>query len=124
MLHLLVHSPPFWDLFKELGDLKGQRREGGPETGGGASPLVDATVRFFEEFVFKEEEPPITQQPLQLAAKRKQGGDEGEKEVSKVVDSIEPTYMYDAMNEKKQLKSFLVRFRVPHSTLLPLICAT
>ena len=108
VLHLLVHSSPFWDLFKELGDLKGQREAGGPDTGGCATPLVDATVRFFEEFVFKEEGPPTTQQPLQLAAKGKQGEDEEEKEVSKVVDSFEPTYMYDAMKEKRQLKNLLV----------------
>jgi hypothetical protein len=108
VLHLLVHSLPFWDLFRELGDLKGQRGAGGPETGGGASPLVDAMARFFDEFTFKEEEPPTPQQPLQLAARGKQGQDEEVKEVSKVVDSFEPTYMYDAMKEKRQLKGLLV----------------
>jgi ubiquitin carboxyl-terminal hydrolase 10 len=108
VLHLLVHSPPFWKLFRELGDLKGQRGAGGPETGAGATPLVDAAVRFFEEFVF-EEEPPTTQQPLQLTAGGKQREDEEEKE-NDVVDSFEPTYMYDAMKEKSQLRNLLVRF--------------
>ena len=107
VLHLLVHSRPFWDLFRELGDLKGQRGARGLETGGAATPLVDATVRFFEEFIFKEE-PPTTQQPLQSVARGKQGEDGEEKEVSKVVDSIEPTYIYDAMKEKRQLKILLV----------------
>ena len=108
VLHLLVHSPPFWDLFKELGDLKGQRGAGGPETGAGASPLMDAIVRFFEEFVF-EEEPPTMQQPLQLTARGKQREDE-EKKYNKIVGPFEPTYMYDAMKEKRLLKNMLVRY--------------
>ena len=107
VLQLLVHFPPFWDLFRELGDLKGQRGAGGPETGGGATPLADATVRFFKEFVFKEE-PPSMPQPVQQIAKRKpREGEEGKKE-NKVTDSFEPTYMYDAMREKGQLKNLLV----------------
>jgi Family of unknown function (DUF6535) len=109
VLHLLVHSPPSWNLFKLLGDLKGQHGAGGPATGGGATPLVDATVRFFEEFLFKEE-PPTTQQPLQFTARGKQReGEEEKTKGNKVVDSFEPTYMYDAMKEKRRLKSLLVR---------------
>jgi hypothetical protein len=107
VLHLLVHSPPFWNLFRELGDLKGQRGAGVPETGAGTT-LVDATVRFFEEFMFKGE-PPTTQQPLQLTTTGKQREDEEEKKENKVVDSFEPTYIYDAMKEKRQLKILLVR---------------
>jgi hypothetical protein len=110
VLQLLVHSPPFRNLFWELGGLLGQRGAGGPETGGGATPLVDATVRFFKEFVFKEEPPP-TQQPPQQAAGRKPRESKEEKFKNKVVDSFEPTYMYDAMKEKAQLKTFLVRSR-------------
>jgi ubiquitin carboxyl-terminal hydrolase 10 len=107
VLQLLVHSPPFWNLFRELGDLKGQRGSGGLENGGGATPLVDATVRFFEEFMFKEKEPPPTQQSPQQAA----GGKLREDEEHNPVDSFEPTYMYDAMKEKRQLKNLLVRSR-------------
>jgi hypothetical protein len=58
VLQLLVHSPPLWDLFRELGDLKGPHRAGAPETSDCAIPLVDATLSFFEEFVFKEPPPP------------------------------------------------------------------
>jgi ubiquitin carboxyl-terminal hydrolase 10 len=104
VLHLLVHSPPFWNLFVELGDLKGKCGVGSPETGC-ATPLVDVTLRFFEEFIFKEE-PPTTQQPLQLAARGKQR--EEEKKERKVVDSFDPTYLYDVMKEKSQLKNLLV----------------
>jgi hypothetical protein len=35
--------------------------------------------------------------------------DEDEGEGDKVVDSFEPTYMYDAMKEKRQLKYLMVR---------------
>ena len=108
-LQLLVHSPPFWNLFRELGDLKGQRGAGDPGTGSGATPLVDATLRFFEEFRSKEKEPLPMQQPLQQAARAKSREDEEEREEHGAVDSFEPLYMYDAMKEKRQLKYLLVR---------------
>ena len=114
VLQLLVHSPPVWDMFRRLGDLKGakgQRGVVGPETGGCATPLVDAMVRFFEEFVFEEKEAPTTQQPLQHSAKGKPSEDEEEKKDNRVVSSFEPTYLYDAMKEKRQLKTLLVRSR-------------
>jgi hypothetical protein len=108
VLQLLVHSPPFWNLFRELGDLKGQCGEAGLDTRGGATPLVDATVRFFEEFMFKQNEPPPMQKPPQQAAGEEQReGEEAKKEHSSV-DSLKPTYMYDAMKEKRQLKALLV----------------
>jgi ubiquitin carboxyl-terminal hydrolase 10 len=107
VLQLLVHSPPFRNMFSGLGDVQGQRAAGSPETGGGATPLVDATMRLFEEFMFKEKEPPPTQQPPQQAARE----DEEENKENKVLDSFEPTYMYDAMKEKRKLKDLLVRSR-------------
>jgi ubiquitin carboxyl-terminal hydrolase 10 len=106
VLQLLVHSPPLWNLFRQLGDLKELRGKGGPVTGGGASPLVDATVRFFEEFMNKEEPPP----PRQAADGKPREGGEGKKE-SNVVDSFQPTYIYDAMKGKRKLKGLLVRSR-------------
>ena len=105
VLHLLVHTPLFWNLFRELGGLKGQREAGGSETGGGATPLVDATIRFSEEFVFKDKEP-----PQQVAGGKPREDEEAKKEHNSV-DSFEPTYMYDAMKEKRQLKRLLVRSR-------------
>ena len=108
-LQLLVHSAPFWNLFRELGDLKAQRRAGDLGTGSGAMPLVDAMVRFFEEFRSKAKEPLPTQLPLQQAAWGKSREDEEEREEHSAVDSFEPLYMYDAMREKRQLKHLLVR---------------
>ena len=106
ILKLLVHCPPFWNLFRELGDLKRQPGTGGPEGGAGATPLVDATVRFFEEFMFKEESSSTQQSPQQDA---KEGEDE--KKEQNTADPFEPTYLYDAMKEKRRLKNLLVRSR-------------
>ena len=108
ILQLLVHSPPFWDLFRELGGLKGRRGEGGQETGGCATPLVDATVRLFEEFVVKENELPPMQRPPQQAAGGKPREDGGGTKEHTAVDLM---YMYDAMKEKRRLETFLVRSR-------------
>lgn len=114
ILQLLVHSPPFLNLFRELGDLRvhlGQHGAESPETGSSATPLVDATERFVEEFVFKENEPPSLQQGPQQVARLKPREDEKEKKERNVVDSIKPTDMYDVMKENRQLKHLLVRSR-------------
>jgi hypothetical protein len=104
VLRLLVCCPPFRELFRDLGRLVGQR-EGG-ETGGGATPLVDATVKFFEEFMVTEKE-----QPLQQAAGRKTRKDEGAEKEHTAADFFEPIFMYDAMQQKRNLITLLVCFR-------------
>jgi Family of unknown function (DUF6535)/Ubiquitin carboxyl-terminal hydrolase len=109
ILQLLINSPPFWNLFKEFDDLKGQRGVGVPETGGGATPLVGATVRFFKEFMV--EESASTQRQSQPATGRSSRAADEEKKDNNVVDSFEPTYLYDAMKEKRQLRPLLVRSR-------------
>lgn len=92
----------------------GQRPRGeGQESGGSATPLVDATVRFLEEFVYEEKKPFPTQQPQQQAAKGKAREEEGEKKEDDGVDSFLPTYVYDAMKEKKRFDNMRVRFRAP-----------
>ena len=100
VLQLLVNSPPFRDLFENLGARL-------PDTGGVVTSLVDATVKFFKEFVF-DEESPSTQQQSQPATGRTSRADE--------VASLKPTYLYDAMKEKNQLKHLLVRSRGHVST--------
>ena len=102
--------------------MNGHRGAGGPETGGGATPLVDATVRLVEEFMFEEKEPLPGQQSPQQAEGGKPREDKEAKIESNVVDSFEPTYMYDAMKKKRQLKNLLVR-SVLRSALFLLICA-
>ena len=115
VLQMLVHSPPFWNLLRELGDLKRQQRGAvGPESGGDATPLVDATVRLFEEFAFKEKKSyptQVTQPSVQQAAGREPMGDERLNEEQKVADTFEPTYMYNAIKAKRQLKKLMVRPR-------------
>ena len=83
---------------------------GGPETGGSATPLMDAMVRFLEEFAIKEKEPLSTQQPLQYIAEGKPSEDEQTKEGHDAVILLKPRYMYDAMKEKSQLQNLLVSF--------------
>ena len=107
VLQILVNLPPFWYLFRELGDLKRQRGSGVLETGGGATPLVDATVRFFKEFIV---ESPSTQQQSQPATGGKSRAGEVKKDDS-IEGSFEAGYMYDAMKEKRQLKPLFVRSR-------------
>jgi hypothetical protein len=107
VLQLLVNLPPFWNLFRELGDLKAQRGTGLPETGGGATPLLDATVRFFKEFSVGEGLPSKQRRSQPATDGTSRAGEE--KKGDDVVDSFEPTYMYDAMKEKMQLKHLLVR---------------
>ena len=113
VLQLLVYSPPFRNIFRELDELKRQRGTEDGETGGYVTPLADATVRFLEEFINMEE----PRQPPQLGEGRTSGEDEEKGKEKNVVDSFEPTYLYKAMNEKSQLKDLLVRCRAHVSVL-------
>ena len=112
VLELLVYCPPFWNLFSDLGRLTsqtGRRGRGeGQQAGSVATPLVDATVRLLDEFVYKDK-PSLTQQSPQRAEKGKAREDEKEKEVDDGTNPFLPTYVYDAMKEKKRLKDMLVR---------------
>ena len=113
VLQLLVHSAPFWHPFRELDNLEGPRGSGVPETSDGATPLVDAMLRFFEEFRFKEKDQPPAQEPPQQVAEGKSREQEQAKKEENA-DSFESSYMYDAMKEKIQLKNLLVRYRATH----------
>ena len=79
--------------------------EGG-EIGGGATPLVDATVRFLDEFAYKEKSS-LTHQ----AARSKLREDEDGKEKDEGVHSFLSTDVYDALREKRQFISIRVRSR-------------
>jgi ubiquitin carboxyl-terminal hydrolase 10 len=113
VLQLLVYCPPFWKLFRELGRLMGPRDRGeGQGTDGSVTLLVDATVRFLEEFVSEEKMPLPTQQSPQRTGNvnaKKEEGDE--KKEGDGVDSFIPMYVYDAMKEKKRFDHMRVR---PH----------
>lgn len=108
VLQSLAHCPPFWNLFKDRGRLIGQQGLGEEHwQDGGATPLIDATIKFLDEFVYKET-PSGMQQPQQKAGKGKLKEDEEEKKERDTMDSLELTYIYDAMKEKRQLNSMLV----------------
>ena len=109
VLQLLVHCPPFLDLFRELGRLVGQR--GGRELGGVATPLMDATVKFLDDFPYKEKTA-LTQKILQQAIKDKANGDEKEKEENDAVGPFITKYVYDAMKEKRQFINVRILFYV------------
>ena len=103
LLQLLVYCSPFRELFSNLGRLLGQRKGG--VTDSGATPLVDATVKFLDESTFKEKSA-WTQQFLQLGAGSKVKEDEDGKEED---DGVQSTYVYDAMKEKRQFIIMRVR---------------
>ena len=92
---MLVHYPPFWDLFRSLGRAVNQREAG--ETGGVPTPLVDATVRLLDEFA-NEDKSPVTQQFLQQAARGKVRENDKKKDGA---DLLTPTSVYDAMKVKR-----------------------
>lgn len=105
VLQLLVYSPPFWRLFTELGKLL---REGdsGRRDEEGQTPLVDATIKFLKEFNPPEE-------------KRVNGRGKGEGKGKEVrlndreeedLDAFMPSYVYDAMKEKKRFDNMRVSF--------------
>jgi len=107
VLQLLVYCPPFWKLFRELGRLMGPRERGeGQGIGDSATLLVDATVRFLEEFLY-EEKKPLPQQSQQPTG-NVNAKDEEEKKEDDGVDSFIPTYVYDAMKEKKRFENMRV----------------
>ena len=108
VLQLLVYCPPFWKLFRELDRLMGPRDYGdGQGTGGSTTLLVDATVRFLEEFVYDEKMSLPTQQSQQQTRNANTKEEDGKKE-DDGVDSFIPTYVYDAMKEKKRFDNMRV----------------
>lgn len=100
VLQILVYCPPFHRFFSELrrhlaGPVVGSQREGTR-----ATPLVDATIQFMKEFV---PDPPAP------TADSKAKGKEREDDAFDELDSFIPTYVYDAMKEKKRFANMIVR---------------
>ncbi|KAF8461823.1 hypothetical protein DFH94DRAFT_677586 [Russula ochroleuca] len=93
VLHSLVYCPPFQDLFRDLP--LGQRERG--ETGGDATPLMDATVRFLDEFAHQEKSS-VTHQ----AARGEVRDDQDGKREDDGAHSFPSTNVYDALKEKRQ----------------------
>ena len=87
----------------------GPRDRGEGQGADSATLLVDATVRFLEEFLCEEKMPPPAQQQQtgNVNAKEEEDG----KKDDDGVDSFIPTYVYDAMKEKKRFDNMRVRPR-------------
>ncbi len=101
VLQILIYCPPFHRFFLELkkhiaGPVVGSQREGTK-----ATPLVDATIQFLKEFV---PDPPVN-----TNANPKSKGKEREDDSFDELDSFIPTYVYDAMKEKKRFANMIVR---------------
>ncbi|KAH9928561.1 cysteine proteinase [Epithele typhae] len=98
VLQILVYCPPFHRFFSELrkhlsGPVVGSQREGSK-----ATPLVDATIQFMKEFV---PDPPAH------AADSRSKGKERDDDAFDELDSFIPTYVYDAMKEKKRFANMI-----------------
>ena len=107
-LQSLACCPPFRNLFRDLP--VGRCKRG--ETGGGATPLIDATVRFLDEFAHKEKSS-VTHQ----AVRDKVRDDEDGKREDDGVHSFLSTDVCDALKEKRQFTIVRVRY-VPTILLL------
>jgi hypothetical protein len=83
-------------MFGELDQPMGHR-EGG-EASGHATPLMDATVRFLDEFSYKEKSFSAHQQEERGTVRENKDGNEEDDGAH----SFLSTYVYDAMKEKRQ----------------------
>ncbi|KAM5538092.1 hypothetical protein V8D89_008289 [Ganoderma adspersum] len=99
VLQILIYCPPFHRFFSELkkhlaGPVVGSQREGTK-----ATPLVDATIQFLKEFV--------PDPPANTNTNSKSKGKEREDDIFDELDSFIPTYVYDAMKEKKRFANMI-----------------
>jgi ubiquitin carboxyl-terminal hydrolase 10 len=95
VLQVLIYCPPFWQLFHELGKFVDGSPDGDVSTS--KTPLVDATVRFLREFIPKSKAVPEGKGKGVDRAYYSYQDDE-----DNVMDSFIPTYVYDALKEKKR----------------------
>ena len=112
VLQILVYCPPFHRFFSELkkhlaGPVVGSQREGTK-----ATPLVDATIQFLKEFV------PDAPANTNTNGNSKSKGKEREDDNFDELDSFIPSYVYDAMKEKKRFANMIVRPSLVFSAIL------
>ncbi|KAN0076812.1 hypothetical protein V8E55_010667 [Tylopilus felleus] len=95
VFQVLLYCPPFWRLFHELGKFLDTPADG--DVPYGKTPLLIATVRFLKEFIPKTKPAPEG---------KGKGVDRTSmgyvKEEDDLMDSFIPTYVYDALKEKKR----------------------
>lgn len=94
VLQVLIYCPPFWRLFHDLDKFLGAPADG--DISNSKTPLIHAAIRFLREFIPKTRPPP---QGKGKAAERLIDGYSDDEEL---MDSFIPTYVYDALKEKKR----------------------
>lgn len=95
VLQVLIYCQPFNRLFSELGKYLSGPVVGSQKEGTKATPLVDAIIQFMKEFA--------PEPPADAKVKGKERDDFYEPE------AFIPTYVYDAMKEKKRFANMTVR---------------
>lgn len=98
VLQILVYCQPFNRLFTELGKFIHGPVVGSQQEGTLATPLVDATIQFLKEFAAKEVDD--TKGSRSKGKEREEDFDD--------LDSFIPTYIYEAMKEKKRFANMVV----------------
>ncbi|KAH9930673.1 uncharacterized protein B0H18DRAFT_992984 [Fomitopsis serialis] len=93
VLQILVYCQPFNRLFSELSKYLAGPVVGSQKEGSKATPLVDAIIKFVREFV--------PESPVDVKAKGKERDEFYEPE------AFIPSYVYDAMKEKKRFASMI-----------------
>lgn len=93
VLQVLVYCPPFWRFFTDLGRLLEPTEES-------KTPLVDATIRFVREFAPKERAP--VEGKGKGVERYGSNGLVREEVDEDIMDSFMPTYVHDALKEKKR----------------------
>jgi ubiquitin carboxyl-terminal hydrolase 10 len=93
VLQVLVYCPPFWRFFTDLGRLLEPTEES-------KTPLVDATIRFVREFAPKERAP--VEGKGKGVERYGSNGLVHEEVDEDIMDSFMPTYVHDALKEKKR----------------------
>jgi ubiquitin carboxyl-terminal hydrolase 10 len=107
VLQVLLYAPRFYALFSELGKLLGGPALTSKGDSGRGTPLVDATIRFLHEFapVDSGKDDPETSSKAKGKEVDRDRNDEED-----AMDSFIPSYIYDAMKEKKRFDSMRVSF--------------
>ncbi|KAG2154115.1 hypothetical protein DEU56DRAFT_952327 [Suillus clintonianus] len=95
VLQVLVYCPPFWRFFTDLGRFLEPAEES-------KTPLVDATIRFVKEFAPKERAPVEGKGKGKGVERYGANGLVHEEVDDDIMDSFMPTYVHDALKEKKR----------------------
>ena len=102
VLQVLIYCPPFWKLFYDLGRLLDNSSENGVSSS--KTPLVDATIKFLREFIPKQKAAPEGKGKAVDRTYNAYGEEEDD-----IMSSFIPSYVYDALKEKKRFDHMRVR---------------